>query len=82
MCGASPQIQGHSVKADMSKIRELIGVCPQTNVCWDLLTVEDHLRLFAVIRRMEPGDADAQIDEVGTGILWCTAQCGTLIYNI
>eukprot|EP00605_Chrysophyceae_sp_TOSAG23-4_P001018 GSChrysophyteH1.ASY1.ANO1.1119.1 assembled CDS len=38
-------IHGHSIVSEMEKIRTLIGVCPQKNVIWDLLSPREHLQL-------------------------------------
>ena len=57
-------IRGHSIKSEMSHIRALIGVCPQTNVCWDLLTVQDHLDLYAVIRGLDAAVSNHEIAQV------------------
>ncbi len=43
-------INGFSVVNEMAKIRPLLGVCPQKNVLWDLLSVTDHIKLFSRIR--------------------------------
>ncbi|XP_026331721.1 ATP-binding cassette sub-family A member 5-like, partial [Hyposmocoma kahamanoa] len=35
---------------DMHEIRQMIGVCPQQDVLFDLLTVKEHLQFFASIK--------------------------------
>lgn len=62
--GGQAFIQGLSVRNDMARIRPLIGLCPQMNVCWDLLTVDEHLSLYAAIRGLSQTEATRQIDEV------------------
>lgn len=32
-------MHGHSIDSDLPAVRQLIGVCPQENVLWDMLTV-------------------------------------------
>lgn len=34
----------------MSNIRQMIGVCPQHDILFDLLTPREHLEFFAVVR--------------------------------
>jgi ABC-type Na+ transport system ATPase subunit NatA len=46
---------GLDVRSDMRDVRGLLGVCPQQNVLFPLLTVAEHLRLFAVLKAV-PGD--------------------------
>ncbi len=45
-------IRGLSVTREMASIRPLLGVCPQTNVLWDLLTVSEHMELMTRIRNL------------------------------
>lgn len=35
---------------DMLEIRQMIGVCPQQDVLFDLLTVREHLQFFAAVK--------------------------------
>ncbi|KAF4731356.1 hypothetical protein FOZ62_013495, partial [Perkinsus olseni] len=42
-------IYGHKVPTEMPVIRRSMGVCPQHDVLWDDLTVEEHFNLFANI---------------------------------
>ncbi len=57
-------IRGHSVKNDMISIRPLIGVCPQTNILWDLLSCRDHMELFARIRNIPDAESKIEIDSL------------------
>ena len=45
-------IGGMSIKSHMKQLRSKIGVCSQENVLWDLLTVREHLQVFAAIRNV------------------------------
>ncbi|XP_047316814.1 ABC transporter A family member 2-like [Impatiens glandulifera] len=49
-------IYGHSVRsaAGMSTIRRTIGVCPQFDILWDVLSGEEHLHLFAAVKGLPP----------------------------
>ena len=44
---------GHLISSDMSKIRHHIGLCPQSDILYDELTVREHLLLFASIKGMK-----------------------------
>lgn len=35
---------------DMHEIRQMIGVCPQQDVLFDLLSVKEHLQFFAAVK--------------------------------
>ncbi len=43
---------GKSLVADLAAVRSGLGVCPQTNVVFPALTVEEHLYFFARIKVM------------------------------
>jgi ATP-binding cassette subfamily A (ABC1) protein 3 len=44
-----------------------IGVCPQHNVMFDFLTVEEHLYLFAIIKGVPPNELVHAVDELIQG---------------
>ena len=52
---------GKSIRDSMLDLRQSMGVCPQHNVLWDELTVEEHLVYFAGIKGV---DADKVANEV------------------
>jgi len=45
-------IYGHLVSKDMVQIRKIFGVCPQYDILYDSLTVEEHLELFCAIKEV------------------------------
>ncbi|XP_026730464.1 ATP-binding cassette sub-family A member 5-like [Trichoplusia ni] len=55
--------------ADMHEIRQMIGVCPQQDVLFDLLSVKEHLRFFAAVkgipRKKQPEEIHKAISDVG-----------------
>jgi len=65
--GGDAWVYGKSVAREMASVRGNIGVCPQENVLWDLLTVKEHVLLFAGLRGIEENEAVALqlVDEVG-----------------
>ncbi|XP_033975755.1 ATP-binding cassette sub-family A member 5 isoform X1 [Trematomus bernacchii] len=50
--------------ADGSEMKQLVGICPQFNIIFDVLTVEEHLRMFAAIKGILPSDIDAEVTKV------------------
>jgi ATP-binding cassette, subfamily A (ABC1), member 3 len=60
---------GQSINRDMKSIRQNLGVCPQHNILWPLLTVKEHLQLFAALKGVPKKDVESQvmtmIDTVG-----------------
>ncbi|RNF09836.1 ABC1 transporter [Trypanosoma conorhini] len=52
-------ICGHDVVEESNAARACVGYCPQFDACLDLLTVEEHLRLYAAVRGIvEPQHAE------------------------
>ncbi|KAG9301727.1 hypothetical protein G9A89_002959 [Geosiphon pyriformis] len=43
-------LYGLSVQEDMDKIRKIIGVCPQHDILFDVLTAREHIELYATIK--------------------------------
>uniref|UniRef100_A0A3Q3E8Z4 ATP-binding cassette, sub-family A (ABC1), member 5 n=1 Tax=Hippocampus comes TaxID=109280 RepID=A0A3Q3E8Z4_HIPCM len=69
LCGISPPsaaIYGTPVGelADGPEMKRLVGVCPQFNILFDVLTVEEHLRIFAAIKGIPLADVDAEVSKV------------------
>ncbi|KAL8130679.1 hypothetical protein V2J09_019834 [Rumex salicifolius] len=58
-------IYGYSIRSSvgMSNIRSMIGVCPQFDILWDVLTGEDHLYLFASIKGLLPASIKEVVQE-------------------
>ncbi|XP_065191574.1 phospholipid-transporting ATPase ABCA3-like [Sycon ciliatum] len=48
--GGNAYINGKSILTEMDQIRGDLGLCPQHNVLWDKLTVNEHLVLFASLK--------------------------------
>ncbi len=65
LCIGTATIYGSPVAeiAEGAEMKQLVGICPQFNIIFDVLTVEEHLRIFAAIKGILPSDIDG---EVGT----------------
>jgi len=50
---------GSSLSSDLKKIRRDFGVCPQSNIIFDDLTVEQHIQIYGGIK-----NADVNVDEI------------------
>uniref|UniRef100_A0A3Q0SZ76 Cholesterol transporter ABCA5 n=1 Tax=Amphilophus citrinellus TaxID=61819 RepID=A0A3Q0SZ76_AMPCI len=72
LCGICPPTNGTatiygspvSEIADASEMKQLVGICPQFNIIFDVLTVEEHLRIFAAIKGIPRADTDAEVSKV------------------
>lgn len=56
------QIYGHDIRTEMEVIRQGLGMCPQHNVLFDKLTVEEHLWFYARLKGMKSEDLAAEMD--------------------
>ena len=43
-------INGYDIRTNMDQIRQSLGICPQHNVLIERLTVQEHLKLFAMLK--------------------------------
>lgn len=41
------QVFGHDIFSDITNVREFLGVCPQHNILFDMLTPREHLEIFS-----------------------------------
>jgi ABC-type multidrug transport system ATPase subunit len=58
-------IFGNSVTADMHKINEMIGVCPQFDILWPDLTAREHLEIMKNLKlSTRNADVDATLRDV------------------
>ena len=48
--GGTAKVNGRSAETEMDVIRESLGLCPQHNVLFDRLTVEEHLEFFSALK--------------------------------
>ncbi|XP_066519763.1 ATP-binding cassette sub-family A member 5 [Hoplias malabaricus] len=72
LCGICPPTEGSATIygspvaeiADGAEMKQLVGICPQFNIIFDVLTVEEHLRIFAAIKGIVPCDIDNEVRKV------------------
>jgi ABC-type arginine transport system ATPase subunit len=48
--GGHAMIDGRDISRDMPAIRASLGVCPQFDILWPVLTVLEHLQIYAALR--------------------------------
>jgi len=58
--GGDVKLNGYSVRTDMHKIRKHLGMCPQHNIMFDLLTIGEHLLLFGRLKGMNDDEISRQ----------------------
>jgi ABC-type multidrug transport system ATPase subunit len=50
-------VGGHSIKANIDKVQELIGYCPQFDLLWNDLSVEEHLYFYSRLKNVKSDSA-------------------------
>lgn len=43
-------IDGFDIRKSLARIRKITGLCPQHNILFDILTVEEHLKFFCQLK--------------------------------
>ncbi|XP_037401356.1 phospholipid-transporting ATPase ABCA1 isoform X2 [Pygocentrus nattereri] len=57
-------IKGMDIHTDMSEIRRMLGVCPQHNVLFDVLTVEEHVWFYGRLKGMSSTEVKEEMDSL------------------
>lgn len=70
LCGLIPPTSGTvsvgklNLTRDMDKIRKDLGICPQFDVLFDHLTVEEHLWFYCKLKHIENAKIRPEIDKM------------------
>ncbi|KAK9966236.1 hypothetical protein ABG768_003359 [Culter alburnus] len=57
-------VKGMDIRTDMDIIRRTLGVCPQHNVLFDILTVEEHVWFYGQMKGMSMEDVKKEINSL------------------
>uniref|UniRef100_A0A3B1K8P2 P-type phospholipid transporter n=1 Tax=Astyanax mexicanus TaxID=7994 RepID=A0A3B1K8P2_ASTMX len=57
----SVYIKGMDIRTDMNEIRRTLGVCPQHNVLFDMLTVEEHVWFYGHMKGMSSSEVKEEM---------------------
>uniref|UniRef100_A0A672M6Q8 P-type phospholipid transporter n=1 Tax=Sinocyclocheilus grahami TaxID=75366 RepID=A0A672M6Q8_SINGR len=57
-------VKGMDIRTDMDLIRRTLGVCPQHNVLFDILTVEEHVWFYGRMKGMSMGEVKKEINSL------------------
>jgi len=55
-------VNGFDISDDMDSIRKQLGICPQENLIFEKLSVQEHLRIFGVVKGVNFRDLSAEIN--------------------
>ena len=54
-------VAGYSIKNDMEKVHLHMGVCPQFDILWPTLTVQDHLYFYGRLKGVPSDNLDESV---------------------
>uniref|UniRef100_A0A3Q0R836 ATP binding cassette subfamily A member 7 n=1 Tax=Amphilophus citrinellus TaxID=61819 RepID=A0A3Q0R836_AMPCI len=55
-------IKGMDIRHEMYTIRRTLGVCPQHNILFDILTVEEHVWFYGCMKGLSEAEVKAEVD--------------------
>lgn len=62
-------VAGYDIRDQLEVVQLQIGVCPQFDILWADLTVEEHLLFFARLKGIPPEKEQAQVDKAIAEVL-------------
>ncbi|XP_067683948.1 phospholipid-transporting ATPase ABCA3-like [Haliotis asinina] len=67
--GGTAIVNGYDINNDIQSVRQSLGLCPQHNILFDSLTVQEHLEFFACLKgcpsKCVQSEVTTMINEVG-----------------
>ncbi|XP_071081906.1 phospholipid-transporting ATPase ABCA3-like isoform X2 [Haliotis cracherodii] len=70
--GGTAIVNGYDINNDIQSVRQSLGLCPQHNILFDSLTVQEHLEFFACLKgcpsKNVQSDVTAMMNEVGLSL--------------
>uniref|UniRef100_A0A3P8V3D5 P-type phospholipid transporter n=1 Tax=Cynoglossus semilaevis TaxID=244447 RepID=A0A3P8V3D5_CYNSE len=57
-------IMGRDIRTDLTAIRQSLGVCPQHNVLFSMLTVEEHIWFYARLKGLSEEQVKGEIEQI------------------
>ncbi|MEQ2211244.1 hypothetical protein XENOCAPTIV_014515 [Xenoophorus captivus] len=57
-------IHGYDIRTDIDNIRKYLGMCPQHNVLFNELTVEEHIYFYARLKGCSRSEVKSEIDQM------------------
>ena len=56
-------VNGHDIRTDIEGVRKSLGLCPQHNVLYEYLTVEEHMWFYGKLKGMENKQLQMEIEK-------------------
>ncbi|XP_077979982.1 phospholipid-transporting ATPase ABCA3-like isoform X2 [Glandiceps talaboti] len=66
--GGTAYVNGYNIATEMSAVRSSLGLCPQHDILFDRLTVEEHLYFFAKLKGLQSNKVQDEIDKYITAL--------------
>ncbi len=60
----SALVNGYDIRTAIEQVRQSLGMCPQSNVLFDQLTVEEHLKFFGRLKGISSKDINKEVSEM------------------
>ncbi|XP_028284635.1 ATP-binding cassette sub-family A member 1 isoform X2 [Parambassis ranga] len=57
-------INGYDIRTDIDRIRKYLGMCPQHNVLFNELTVEEHIYFYARLKGLNRSEVKIEMDQM------------------
>ncbi|KAK6165163.1 hypothetical protein SNE40_023607 [Patella caerulea] len=57
-------VNGYDIRKDIANVRSSLGLCPQHDILFDNLTVEEHLIFFAKLKGVESSKVKSEVEEM------------------
>ncbi|CAG5929271.1 unnamed protein product, partial [Menidia menidia] len=57
-------INGYDIRTDIDNIRKYLGMCPQHNVLFNELTVEEHIYFYARLKGRSRSEVKSEMDQI------------------
>ncbi|XP_076264015.1 ATP binding cassette subfamily A member 3 isoform X2 [Rhynchophorus ferrugineus] len=61
--GGTALVNGYDIRTDIDGVRNSLGLCPQHNIIFDDLTVEEHLYFFSGLKGLRGQEVKDEIDK-------------------
>uniref|UniRef100_A0A8B9JD11 P-type phospholipid transporter n=1 Tax=Astyanax mexicanus TaxID=7994 RepID=A0A8B9JD11_ASTMX len=57
-------VNGMDIRTDMDAIRQSLGMCPQYNILFNHLTVEEHILFYSLLKGREQKEAEQEVEDM------------------
>ncbi|XP_077412566.1 retinal-specific phospholipid-transporting ATPase ABCA4 isoform X3 [Vanacampus margaritifer] len=60
----SAYIYGRDIRTDMDMVRSSLGMCPQYNILFNHLTVEEHILFYSLLKGRTQAEAEKEVEDM------------------